>query len=144
MREDVHHQLSSDELDRWLESGYDLGNHSWDHPCLDRCDEAEQRRQLASADEWLTARVPGWVRTFAYPNGNWSPIIEDELVRRCYQIAVLHDHRMAPSLDQRHRVSRLHVESHDELPRFRSIVTGVQPAARHSSDRVDRYVRRWR
>jgi peptidoglycan/xylan/chitin deacetylase (PgdA/CDA1 family) len=137
-------QLGEDEIDRWVESGNDLGNHSWDHPCLDRCDEQTQRRQLVLADEWLSARVPDWAPVFAYPNGNWSPVIEEELTRRRYRIALLHDHRITSSLSDELRVSRLHVDAGDELGRFRSVVAGVQPVIRQSSSRVVEYFRRWR
>ncbi|MGB8858674.1 MAG: polysaccharide deacetylase family protein, partial [Ilumatobacteraceae bacterium] len=44
----------------WLAAGNDLGNHSWDHPLLDRCDEAEQRRQVRAAHERLS-------NTFGHP-----------------------------------------------------------------------------
>ena len=41
------------ELDAWLNAGMELGNHTWDHPCLDMCAADEQRRQIVEADRWL-------------------------------------------------------------------------------------------
>jgi hypothetical protein len=64
---------------------------------------------------------------FAYPNGNWSPTVADELAERRYTLAVLHDHRPARSLDDRYRVSRLDVKAADDVPRLRGVVSGVQP-----------------
>ena len=52
--------LDTEELDRWLDAGFGLGNHTWDHPCLDQCTAAEQRDQIERADRWLRARVEGW------------------------------------------------------------------------------------
>lgn len=36
-------QWSAADVRSWVAAGNDVGNHSWDHPCLDRCDEWEQR-----------------------------------------------------------------------------------------------------
>jgi peptidoglycan/xylan/chitin deacetylase (PgdA/CDA1 family) len=38
-------QLSVEQLRRWISAGHHIGNHTWDHPCLDRCSVEEQRRQ---------------------------------------------------------------------------------------------------
>jgi len=133
---DDGHQLSEEQLDQWLDAGFGIGNHTWDHPILDRCPEDEQRSQVARADAWLRARVPGWAALFAYPNGNWSPTVADELAHRRYALAVLHDHRIARSLGDRYRISRLDVRASDDVARFRGVVSGVQPTLAAAVARV--------
>jgi peptidoglycan/xylan/chitin deacetylase (PgdA/CDA1 family) len=129
-------QLSEAELERWLDAGCHLGNHSWDHPMLDQCPDEDQRRQVALADDWLRARVPGWVPVFAYPNGNWSRATADELADRGYAMAVLHDHRPARSLGDRFRISRFETRAGDDIARFRGVVSGLQPALAAAQVRV--------
>ena len=41
------------QLRAWVAAGYELGDHTWDHPCLDRADEREQHRQIMDAHTWL-------------------------------------------------------------------------------------------
>src|SRR5690606_30141869 len=45
-------QLSLAELRGWQDAGMEVGNHTWDHPCLDACTESEQTRQIAVAHDW--------------------------------------------------------------------------------------------
>ena len=45
--------LSLDELGRWQQAGLEIGNHTWDHPCLDRCTPEEQTQQIRRAHDWL-------------------------------------------------------------------------------------------
>lgn len=135
-------QLSDAELDEWLDAGFQVGNHSWDHPLLDRCSEDDQRSQVARADAWLRARVPGWTPVFAYPNGNWSSTVVAELDRLGYALAVLHDHRPARSLADPYRISRYDVRADDGIDRYRGVVSGLQPALAAVQDRVCRASKR--
>jgi peptidoglycan/xylan/chitin deacetylase (PgdA/CDA1 family) len=132
------HQLSDPQLDAWLADGHTLGSHTWDHPCLDHCSAEEQRQQILAADDWLRHRVEGWRPTFAYPNGNWSPIAEQALRERGYGISLLHDHRLSRIDDDPSRMSRLHTEADDPLDRFMSVVSGTQPLVRWVGRRLGR------
>jgi peptidoglycan/xylan/chitin deacetylase (PgdA/CDA1 family) len=133
-------QLTDDQIDRLLAAGHRLGSHTWDHPCLDRCDPDEQHRQIRLADGWLRDRVRRWVPRFAYPNGNWSRESADLLRELGYVSAVLHDHRLADPSGDPLRVSRLHVDAADDLDRFRSIASGIQPALRRAADAMSRWL----
>jgi peptidoglycan/xylan/chitin deacetylase (PgdA/CDA1 family) len=46
-------QLTTNQLKAWVGAGRSIGNHTWDHPCLDRCAAAEQVSQVRLAHEWL-------------------------------------------------------------------------------------------
>ncbi len=122
----THEQLTRIQLERWLESGRDIGNHTWDHPLLDRCDDAEQERQIVMAHDWILDRFAPEHLVFAYPNGNRSPHAEVVLNRLGYRVSVLFDHRLT-SLAASGRLSRLRTNADGDLARFRSIVSGVHP-----------------
>ncbi len=133
---ETRRQLELDDVQRWIDAGHTVGNHSWDHPCLDMASEEEQLRQFESAHVWLVNHVEQWCPIFAYPNGNWSPVIEPRLMDLGYQLAVLHDHRMSSLANGPLRVSRLHTESEDDLSRFRSVVAGTQPTLQSLTTRL--------
>ncbi|MGI9625142.1 MAG: polysaccharide deacetylase family protein [Acidimicrobiales bacterium] len=121
-------QLSSAELEAWQSAGMSVGNHSWDHPCLDKCDESEQLRQVEESHRWL---VDAGIRprAFAYPNGNHSETVERALVDLGYELAVLHDNRLADTTLSPLRISRLRVEADEQVERLVSVASGAQPTA---------------
>lgn len=124
-------QLSLEEIDRWRAAGNDVGNHSWDHPCLDMCPPEEQRRQVVAADSWLAARGFDTDRVFAYPNGNATPTVEQVLTELDYQLALAFDHRVAQVGQPRFRVSRLRVSSSASPGRFVAILSGLHSSGYH-------------
>lgn len=113
------------EIEFWMSSGREVGNHTWDHPCLDRCTPDEQCRQIESADEWLKA-VGAFdnVRLFAYPNGDWTPDAEAVLADMGYDVGLLFDHRLATRSNHRLRVSRLRLDSTAPVARARAVLSG--------------------
>jgi peptidoglycan/xylan/chitin deacetylase (PgdA/CDA1 family)/ubiquinone/menaquinone biosynthesis C-methylase UbiE len=117
-------QLTADDLRSWTAAGCDLGNHSWDHPCLDQCCPDSQRDQLMRTHEWLCARGVNRPLVFAYPNGNITSAAEQVLSELGYDVGLVFDHRLA-TLDQpRYRVSRLRVSSSASTERFAAILSG--------------------
>lgn len=114
-----------DELGRWIEAGHTLGNHTWDHPCLDRCTPEQQRWQIDEAQAWLATRLGVQHRLFAYPDGAWDALTESYLGDTGYDLAVLFDHRLSNLRQPRLRVSRLRVSAHAELDRFSLILSGA-------------------
>jgi peptidoglycan/xylan/chitin deacetylase (PgdA/CDA1 family) len=129
-------QLTTAQLRRWCESGHDVGNHTWDHPCLDLCEPEERARQIEMAHSWLEENVGVTPSAFAYPNGNWATDVERTLERLGYRLGVGFDHRMAGLGEPALRMSRLRVSADADLPRFRSIVSGVHPAGYALSRRM--------
>lgn len=128
-------QVQHPHLHRWVSAGHEVGNHTWDHPCLDRCDPDEQVMQVARADAWLRAHLPRYLPFFAYPNGNWSSVVEKALLGSDYALAVTFDHRV-DQLKNPLRVSRLRVDAGASLQRFSAIVSGLHPAAFQLSHRL--------
>lgn len=118
-------QLSSRAIEQWCRAGQDVGNHTWDHPCLGRCSPSEQAAQIERAHAWLQERAPGYRPLFAYPNGDWAAAAEAALVRTGHELAVLFDHRLATVEQSGLRLSRLRVSADADLARFRSVLSGV-------------------
>jgi peptidoglycan/xylan/chitin deacetylase (PgdA/CDA1 family) len=118
------HQLRHADLKLWLSHGMEIGNHSWDHPCLDMCQRDAQASQIRRAHERLTSLTGDRIRLFAYPNGNFSQAVDDELQALDYSIGLLFDHKLARLEGPPLAMSRLRVDSQADLSRFRAIVSG--------------------
>lgn len=119
-------QLTSVELDRWIASGQQIGNHTWDHPMLDQSEQQAQRFQIRTAHEWLVDRF-GVSDFFAFPNGNSAPASRAELESLGYRAAFLFDHAVARSRDLL-AVSRIRINGADPLQEFKAKVSGLHPA----------------
>jgi peptidoglycan/xylan/chitin deacetylase (PgdA/CDA1 family) len=117
---------TEEQLRGWLESDMEIGNHTWDHPCLDKCDADEQMRQISSAHSWLSEfGGERTTRLFAYPNGHWTPDAARALADRGYALGLLFDHRLNDRrINDPFRVSRLRLDSDADLSRARAIVSG--------------------
>lgn len=122
-------RTTSARLLEWARAGHGVGNHTWDHPCLDTCSPQEQRQQVERAQGWLSEHFPDDSVLFSYPNGNWTPET-DSVLRACgTQIGLLFDHRLTRADSPPLRWSRLRVSAGAPLHRFRSIVSGAHSAA---------------
>lgn len=131
-------QLDDQEIAGWLEAGMALGNHSWDHPCLDRCDPEAQREQIRRTHGWLTDRLGRAPRSFAYPNGNFSDVVDAVVAELGYEIGVLYDNRLTALDSPPLQLSRLMLESHDAPERLRGVLSGAQPALASIAGRLRR------
>jgi peptidoglycan/xylan/chitin deacetylase (PgdA/CDA1 family) len=127
-------QLTTEQLREFARDG-DIGNHTWSHPMLDRCDDDEQRRQVRAAHEWLASTLGTAPIAFAYPNGNVAAAAGAELAALGYRVALLHDHRLA-SLDTPLAMSRLRAGDHVTDARFGAIVAGLHPLVHGARGRV--------
>ena len=120
-------QVTSDDLRRWVAAGNEVGNHSWDHPCLDRCPPAEQRRQIERAHDWLTAALGRAPDVFAWPNGNPAEPALAALRELGYRLVLTADHRVCSRRPDPMALSRLRIDSDADLTRFDAIVSGAHP-----------------
>ena len=113
---------------RLRDAGVEVGNHTWSHPCLDRCADGEPERQVERAHDRLTELLGAAPRAFAYPNGNHDPRAEAVLTRLGYAAGFLFDHRLAQvSGSGTHplRLSRLRVSTTASDDRFALILSGL-------------------
>ena len=117
-------------LKRWVDLGHEIGNHTWDHPCLDHCSLDEQAEQVRRAHEWLVDE--GFqARFFAYPNGNWTAASADAARKLGYEASLLFDHRLVSSKASTDRVSRLRINTDASEKRGLGILSGAHSAAFH-------------
>jgi peptidoglycan/xylan/chitin deacetylase (PgdA/CDA1 family) len=136
-------QLTTGDLERWLSTGMEVGNHSWDHPCLNNCSADVQRDQVYRAHDRLSSLVGEPVCLFAYPNGNFSKPVDDELRRLDYSAGLLFDHRLARLSGNPLAMSRLRIDSQVDLARFKAIVSGAHPALFAAQRKASALVRRY-
>lgn len=122
-------QLRSVELAALQVAGVAVGNHTWSHPCLDRCDDATVAAELRAAHDRLTEVLGEAPRAFAYPNGNWDARADRWLRSAGYRLAFLFDHSLAdPAMPDPLRVSRLRVGTETSGDRFAVTLSGLHPA----------------
>lgn len=123
-------QLSDTDLARWTEAGMALGNHSWDHPCLDMCGPELQRDQIRRTHDWLADHLGRPPRSFAYPNGNFSEVVDAEVAELGYEVGVMYDNRLTDIEGPPLQLSRLMLESDQPAARLTGVLSGAQPALR--------------
>jgi peptidoglycan/xylan/chitin deacetylase (PgdA/CDA1 family) len=113
------------DLERWREMGCDIGNHTWDHPCLDRCDPAEQTDQIDRSADWLDRHGLWDRRLFAYPNGDRTDHAEAHLIGSGYELVALFDHHLVSHRAGPYRVSRLRLDAAAAPERTAAVSSGA-------------------
>lgn len=122
-------------LERWVSQGHDIGNHTWDHPMLDRCSPETSRDQVAASHRALEER--GFAASvLAYPNGNWSQSAEGAARELGYVGSLLFDHRLTTLDGNPHRLSRLRLDSDASSRRTASVLSGAHSTALHLMPRI--------
>ena len=132
----VGEHLDTDDLRRWVDAGLEIGNHSWDHPCLDQCSPAQQEWQVTQAHECLTEMLGCAPVLFAWPNGNAAGPARSALRNLGYRLLATFDHRICSASPDPWALSRLRVDTDADLARFRSIISGAHPAVFHATRRL--------
>jgi peptidoglycan/xylan/chitin deacetylase (PgdA/CDA1 family) len=121
-------QLRFEELEVLRDGGIAIGNHTWTHPCLNRCDQETIETEITMAHDSLATALGEPARWFAYPNGDWDPRAENVLSDLGYRLGFMFDHQMADTGGHPLRVSRLRVNSDTSPDRFEIILSGLHPA----------------
>lgn len=134
--------VSPAEMTTWLDAGLEIGNHTWDHPCLHQCAPEAQVAQIRDAHDALAERLGRHPRIFAYPNGDSTSVARTALQDAGYEIALRFDHRVARPGEDPLMMSRLRVDSDVPLDRARSIFGGAHSAVFGARAAVRELVRR--
>ena len=121
-------RVTREDLERWRELGGDIGSHTWDHPCLDQCDAAEQQRQIDRAAAWLDEQGLWDRRVFAYPNGDRTPEAERHLREQSYEVVALFDHHVVSRKPVPWSLSRLRLDAGHTPSRTRAVLSGWHSA----------------
>lgn len=130
--------ISAGQIDTWRSAGLEIGNHTWDHPCMHRCSDAEQRRQIHDAHDALSEMLGHHPRFFAYPNGDSTPFAAGVLRDLGYECALAFDHRLASLSEDVMEMSRLRLDSDVDLDRTRAIVGGLHSGLFNARARLER------
>lgn len=117
--------LRLEDLYRWRGMGHHIGSHSWDHPILPRCSEADQVSQVSLAQEWLDHHVPDARPVFAYPNGDYDATTESTLRDHGYKLGMLFDQRLTNVRGAPLRMSRLRLNAEASAPEVRARLSGT-------------------
>jgi peptidoglycan/xylan/chitin deacetylase (PgdA/CDA1 family) len=130
-------QATRAELRALASFGVEVGNHTFSHPCLDRCDDAAVDEEVTRAHDALAETLGRPPRLFAYPNGNGDARVPRLLRRLGYEASFLFDHRIGafPPPDP-FAISRVRVSSTTSADRFRTILSGLHPSVHHMLGRV--------
>ena len=128
--------VTVDDLVRWRELGGDIGNHTWDHPCLDRCDPATQVEQIDRATEWLDRNDLWDRRVFAYPNGDRTEVAEQHLADQHFELVALFDHHLAARRRGPLKVSRLRLDAAAPAVRTAAVTSGAHSGLFAAQQRV--------
>jgi peptidoglycan/xylan/chitin deacetylase (PgdA/CDA1 family) len=125
-------QLHAREVVELDAAGIAIGNHTFMHPCLDRCTDEAVDTELVQAHEMLSDVLGTAPSAFAYPNGNGDARAARTLARLGYDVAFLFDHRVGrfPPAD-RYAVSRVRVSATTHPDRFRLLVSGLHSSIHH-------------
>lgn len=123
--DDARQPVTVEDLHRWRETGGDVGNHTWDHPCLDRCEPTEQAAQIDRAADWLDTHGLWERRSFAYPNGDRTDEAERHLAMRGYQLVALFDHHLVSQQRGPLRISRLRLDAAAGPTRTAAVTSGA-------------------
>jgi len=120
-------QLNTRDLIRMQEHGMYIANHTHTHPMLDKCSSEEILEELeASKEVFNELGLPGY-NIFAYPNGNADRSTNAILRDANISMIFLFDHKInSPTLDPLN-ISRIRVDSDNELAEFKAKVSGVHP-----------------
>ena len=118
-------QWTTADIRAWLAAGNEIGNHTWDHPCLDRCSVDERVAQVRSAHHRLVEMTGTAPTVFAWPNGNVADGVQAALDELGYRLVLRCDHRLTARTQRPQDLSRLKVDSDVDLVRFRAILSGA-------------------
>jgi len=125
-------QLCSKELPMMASEGIAIGSHTLTHPILPNCPGDKIFVELRNAHKILTNALGHPPRTFAYPDGAVDKRAVRALKEMGYEAAFLFDHRLSPlPPPDPLRISRVRVNSHTSLNRFKIILSGLHPAIHH-------------
>ena len=125
-------QLRPEELPILESAGIAIGNHTLTHPSLPRCSDQKIKDEIRQAHHTLAEALGHSPRAFAYPGGDVDERAVQALKGLGYEAAFLFDHRLSslPPPDPL-RISRVRVNSHTSLNRFKIILSGLHPAIHH-------------
>ncbi|MDT0677462.1 polysaccharide deacetylase family protein [Autumnicola musiva] len=118
-------QLSPEEIYEMEKKGISTGNHTHTHPMVDNCKKEEIKEELKNAKMRFRKLGLEGYDVFAYPNGNWDMDTEEVLKKEGIKMAFLFDHQVNKEQINPLRISRLMVDTYNDLNEFKVKVSGL-------------------
>ncbi|MBR4220670.1 MAG: polysaccharide deacetylase family protein [Victivallales bacterium] len=111
-------------LHKW---GFEIGNHSWNHPNMAELDAQEVEKEITSINQYLIgAGLPTPV-SFAYPGGPYCENLDDALTRFDFRYARTTEKRAwNPEADHKYRIPSIPISGTDTQP-FMEAVALAKP-----------------
>lgn len=120
-------QLNTNDVKKLQKEGVYIGNHTHTHPMLDKCSSQEIIKEMSSSKQaFEELGLPGY-NVFAYPNGNADENTNKTLIEANINFIFLFDHKINPVVLDPFNISRIRVDSDNELAEFKAKVSGLHP-----------------
>ncbi|CAL66971.1 polysaccharide deacetylase family protein [Christiangramia forsetii] len=120
-----YRQLSTEELEELSVNRVAIANHTHTHPMLNNCSNEEIEEELNQVQTRFEKLTFAYFNVFAYPNGNWDHRTEKLIQSKGISVAFLFDHQLNKKSLNPLRISRIAVNTDDDLPEFKVKVSGL-------------------
>lgn len=119
-------QLNIKELNEFEDNNITIANHTHTHPMVNNCSIEQLKDELDKVQNSFREWGFSGFDIFAYPNGNWD-IKTETYIRSRINIAFLFDHKLNSFPINPMRISRIKVDTFDDLSEFKVKVSGIHP-----------------
>lgn len=116
-------QLTTSQLREMQDSGIIIANHSHTHPMFDKCTLEELEKEMHRST-MILKELNFTPDVFAYPNGNYSPVVEMILNKYGVNQTFLFDHKINKRNINPLRISRLKINDDTPLWKLKLILSG--------------------
>lgn len=118
-------QLNIGELRELEQNGMSIANHTNTHPMLDKVTKEELMSELNESVKFLRDNGFKHFDALAYPNGNISEEAIQHLQTSGIRLGFMFDHLPCKKPGLPYRISRLSVNDHTPMWKFRLITSGI-------------------
>ena len=118
-------QLNTKELEELSVNKVAIANHTHTHPMLNNCSDEEIEEELIQVQKRFEKLPFAYFNVFAYPNGNWDHRTEKLIQNKGISVAFLFNHELNKKSLNPLRISRIAVNTNDDLPEFKVKVSGL-------------------
>ncbi|WP_210443330.1 polysaccharide deacetylase family protein [Nocardioides sp. SYSU D00065] len=108
-REQDRRLLHPEQLRDVAERGVEIGAHSHTHPRLDELSATEARAEIRRSKDVLEQQLQRPVTSFAYPHGNYSRRVREQVIEAGYTSAAAVRHAMSSTDDDVYALARVMV-----------------------------------
>jgi peptidoglycan/xylan/chitin deacetylase (PgdA/CDA1 family) len=109
------YSLSKDELTALYNLGFEIGNHTWNHPGMSKLTDEENLKEIELLNKYLsTLNIPK-PTSFAYPGGPYVPNVVPLLISQEINCARTTELRpWIPSIDDNYRIPAIPISKNDK------------------------------